>query len=86
MSTLPEQHVCIKFHFKLGETFTKAFERSQKVFGDETVSHMMTHEWYRRFKDGQTSTEDNSHSERPSTSTNDDSIEQVHDAIIQIDA
>ena len=48
----------------------------QKVFGDETMRCTRTYEWYRRFKDGQTSTEDNPRSGQSSITT-DDSIERI---------
>jgi hypothetical protein len=81
MSTLTKQCMCVKFCFKLGKTFTETFEMLQKVFGDETTSRTRTYEWYRRFKDSQTSTEDDPHSGRPSTSTDNDSIERVQAVI-----
>jgi hypothetical protein len=58
MSTLSEQHVHVKICFKLGKTFTEAFEMLQNVFGDETMSCTRTYEGCRRFKDGRTLTED----------------------------
>jgi transposase len=64
----------------LGKTFTEAFDMLQNVFGDETMSRTTTYEWYRRFKDGRTSTEEHPLSGRPSTST-DDSIERVRAVI-----
>jgi transposase len=83
MSSLNEQRVCVKFCFKLGQTFTEASEMLQKVFGDETMSRTTTYQWYRRFEDGRTSIEGDPRSGRPS-STDDDSIEQVR-AVIRSD-
>lgn len=67
--------MCFKFCFKLGKNFTETF--LQKVFGDESMSRTSTYEWYRRFKDVRTSTEDDPHLGRPSASTDDVSIAQV---------
>jgi hypothetical protein len=53
----------------------------QKVFGDETTNRTTTCEWYRWFKDGRTSIEDDLRSGRPSTSTHDDSVERVRAVI-----
>jgi len=33
-----EQHVCVKFCFKLGKTFSETFETLKQVFGDDTMS------------------------------------------------
>jgi transposase len=78
VSTLIEQRACVKFCFKLGKTCTETFEMFQNVFGDET---MRTYEWYRRFKDGRTSIEDDPRSGRPLTSTDGDSIVPVRAVI-----
>ena len=40
-------------------------------------------EWYNRFKDGRTSVESESHSGRPSTSRNDEVIDQVQTLVMQ---
>jgi hypothetical protein len=76
-STLTEKRVCGKFCFKLGKTFTETFEMLPKVFDDETMSRARTWEWYRTFKDGGTSTEDDPRLGWPPTSTDNDSIERV---------
>jgi hypothetical protein len=49
----------------------------QQVSGDETKSHATPYEWYRKFKDGRTSIEDDPRSGRLSPSTDDDSIGRV---------
>jgi len=38
----------------------------KQAFGDEAISRIQTHEWYKPFKEGQTSVEDNERSGRPS--------------------
>jgi hypothetical protein len=49
----------------------------RKEFDDETMRRTTTYECYRSFKDGQTSIEDDPRSGRPSTTTDDDSIQRV---------
>jgi hypothetical protein len=58
MSDVPEQHVCVKFSFKLGKTFSEAFEMLKQAFWDEAISRTQTRELYKRFKEGRTSVED----------------------------
>jgi hypothetical protein len=42
--------------------FKETLEMLQQVFGDEAMSRTQTHELYRRFKEGRTSSGDNKHS------------------------
>ena len=58
MSDFPEQHVCMKFCFKLGKTFLETSEMLKQAFWDETISRTQTCEWYKCFKEGRTSVED----------------------------
>jgi len=53
-----EQHVCMKFCFKLRNTFSDTFKILKHAFGDEAMSRTQTHEWYKCFKEGQTLFED----------------------------
>ncbi|MGR0295365.1 hypothetical protein ACUWCL_28355, partial [Klebsiella pneumoniae] len=69
MNVKEEQRVCVKFCVKLGKMFTETFQMLQVAFGDECLSRSRCHEWYKRFKEGRTSCEDDSRSGRPSTST-----------------
>jgi len=76
MSILTEQRVYANFvlNCKKKKKFTEIFEILQKVSGGETKSHTRPYEWYRKFKDGRTSIEDDPRSGRRSPSTDDDSI------------
>jgi hypothetical protein len=38
MGDFYEEHVCVKFYFKLGKTFSETFEMLKKEFGDEAMS------------------------------------------------
>jgi len=77
MKDLKKQRVCVIFCFKLGKTFTEAFQMLQQAYGEDYLSRMHCHDWYRRFKSGRTSIEDDPKSGQPSTSMDDDHIEKV---------
>ena len=77
MKDLEEQRVCGKFCFKLGKSFTETFQMLQQAFGEDCLSRTQCHEWYRRFKSGRTSVEDDPKTGRPSTSMDDDHVEKV---------
>jgi hypothetical protein len=44
---------------KIGKSFPETFRMLKQAFGDEAMSRTETHEWYKPFKGGQTSVEDN---------------------------
>jgi hypothetical protein len=48
-----EQRVCVKY-FKLGKTITETFQ----TYGEGCLSPTQCYKWYRRFKSGRTSIED----------------------------
>jgi hypothetical protein len=62
MGDFHEKCVCVKFYFGLGKMFLETFRMLQQAFGDEAMSRTQTHEWYKCFKEDQTSIEDNEHS------------------------
>jgi len=49
----------------------------QQVYGEDCLSRTQCHDWYRRFKSGRTSIEDDPKFGRPSTSLDDDHVEKV---------
>jgi len=49
----------------------------QQAYGEDCLSRKQCHAWYRRFKSGRTSIEDDPKSGRPSTSIDDDHFEKV---------
>ena len=55
----------------------------QQAYGEDCLSRTQCHEWYRRFKSGRTSIEDDLKSGRPSTSMDDDHVEKVFSVICQ---
>ena len=49
----------------------------QQAYGEDCLSRTQCHEWYQRFKSGRTSIEDDPESGRPSTSMDDDHVENL---------
>jgi len=49
----------------------------QQVCGEDCLSRTQCHEWYRRFKSGRTSVEDDPKFGQPSTSMDNDYVEKV---------
>jgi hypothetical protein len=83
MMDFEEQHVCVKFCFKLGKTATERWEMLQQAFGDECMSRTQRFEWYSRLKTGRTSIDEYPRSGRPSTLTDNVHIDAVHDLVLQ---
>jgi len=54
----------------------------QEAFGDKPTSQTKTFLWYKHFKYGRKSVEDDDHSGRPSTSTIPENITKVREAIL----
>ncbi|KAL4126147.1 hypothetical protein QTP88_010376 [Uroleucon formosanum] len=81
MSEINEQRVCIKFCLKLGKNATKTYTMIKTAFGEYSLSRSVTFEWYKRFKDGRQSTDDDPRSGRPSTSRKDDVVEKIEEKV-----
>jgi len=54
----------------------------QETFGDNAMSQSKTFLWYKRFKDGRKSVDDDERSGRPSTSITPENIAEVREAIL----
>ena len=78
-----EQRYCIKFCQKLGDTQVETIRKIQQAFGDDAMSIIPIKEWYNRFKDGSTSVDSEPRHSRPSTSRNDNVINQVQTLVMQ---
>jgi hypothetical protein len=65
MADLREQRVCIKFCFRLGKTTAETHGMLKQAFGDNSLSQTQTYNWYKRFKNGRTSTDDDDRLGRP---------------------
>ena len=78
-----EQLYFIKFCQKLGDSQVETIRKVQQVFSNNAMSITQIKEWYNRFKDGHTSVESDAHSNRPSTSRNDELIDQLRTLVLQ---
>lgn len=81
MSEINEQRVCIKFCLKLGKNATETYTMIKTAFGNDYLSRSVIFEWFKRFKDGRQSTEDDPRSGRPSTSRNDDVVANIYEKV-----
>ncbi|PNF43266.1 hypothetical protein B7P43_G14892 [Cryptotermes secundus] len=79
MADLREQRACIKLYFKLGKTA----QMLKQAFGDNSLGHTQTCDWYKSFKNGRTSTDDDERSGPPSTGTTPENVAKVRDLILQ---
>jgi len=52
------QRVNLKFLVKLGKNTTEAHAMLKEVYGSECLSHTQVFEWFKRFKEGRETTED----------------------------
>ena len=69
-----EQRYAIKFCVK---SATETFVSLTKAYGDATLSRTMVFKWHKAFKEGRENVEDDPHSGRPISSTNDQNVEVV---------
>ena len=78
-----EQRYCIKFCQKLDDSQVETIRKIQRVFGDDAMGTTQIKGWYNRFKDCRTSVDSDARSGRPSTSRNDELIDQVRTLVMQ---
>lgn len=81
MDNNTEQRACIKFCFKIGKNASETFELIKLAFGDVSLSRCVIFDWFKRFKEGRISIEDDHRSGRPSTSKTNQSIALVREKI-----
>ncbi|XP_068213676.1 uncharacterized protein [Palaemon carinicauda] len=77
MSECIEQRYCINFDYTLDATQVQTIQKIQQAFGNEVMGITQIKEWYNRFRQGQTLVESKPRSGRPSTSRNEEFIENV---------
>ena len=83
MTARREQRYCTKFCQKLGDSRVETIRKIQRDFGDDAMGIAQIKEWYKRFKHGCTSVERDARSGKPSTSRNDELIDQVRTLVMQ---
>ena len=72
-----KQRYAIKFCVKLNKSATETFASLTEAYGDATISRTMVFKWHKAFKEGRETVEDEPHSGRPISSTNDQNVEVV---------
>jgi len=82
MADLKEQRVCIRFCFLWGKTAAETVAMLREAFQEEALSQAKVYEWFSRFRRGDMLLEDQPRSGRPSTSTTDENIKKISDAIM----
>ncbi|PNF38892.1 hypothetical protein B7P43_G09916 [Cryptotermes secundus] len=83
MADLREQRVCIKFCFKLGKTAAETHQMLKQAFGENSLGQTQTYNWYKRFKNGQTLTDDDNRSGRPLTGKTPENVAKDRDLVLQ---
>ena len=83
MVGVKEQKTCVKFCFKLNKTAAETHQMLKEAFDEQALSQARTFEWFKHFKDGWESVEDDKHSGRPSTCTTPEIIAKVHEVILE---
>ena len=78
MNNLKEHWFAVKFCVKLGKSTTETFAMLNMAYGDVAMKQATCFRWHKRFKNGQLSVEDDEHSGRPSTSTDDPHIDEIN--------
>ena len=71
----------MNFCVKIGKSVTEKFEMLKIAFGEEAMCRTLTNEWWKRFKEGRISIDDDPRSGRPSTSKTDDNVAKVREVI-----
>jgi len=72
-----EQRIYIKFCFKMGKAATETYQLLQQAYGEDAMGRTHVFDWFRLFKEGRTSVENDPRSGRPSTSRNEQMIAKV---------
>lgn len=71
--------VCVRNEISAAETLRML----QKAFGEETLSKSRVYEWYKMFKEGRESVEDDARPGRPSTSTDEQHVAKIKELVLQ---
>jgi len=83
MSEKIQQRSCIKFCFKNGFSATQTFDMLKTAFGDNVFSRASVFDWYKLFKEGRERVEDDERPGRPSTSTDENHVNQIKDLVLK---
>ena len=81
MSEFVEQRSAIKFCLRNEISVSETFRMLQKTFGDLTMSQKNVYKWYKDFKKGRERVDDLEHRGRPSTSTDEQHVNQIKELV-----
>ena len=84
MSVFHEQRICVKFCVKIGTSVTETFEMLKIAFGEEAMCRTQTYEWWKCFKEGRISVDDDPRSGWPSTSKTEIILQKFVKSSVQI--
>jgi len=70
-----EHRDAIKFCVKLNKSATETFASLSEAYRDATLSSTVVFKWHKAFKEGRENVENDPHSGRPISSTNDQNVE-----------
>jgi hypothetical protein len=66
---------------KIGKSVTETFEMLKIAFGEEAMCRTQKYKWWKSFKEGRTSVDDDPRSGRPPTSKTEDNAAKVREVI-----
>ena len=81
MSEFVEQRSAIKFCLRNEIPDAETFRMLQKAFGNLTMSQKNVYKWYKDFKEGSERVDDLERPGRPSTSTNEQHVNQIKELV-----
>ena len=81
MSEFVEQRSAIKFGLRNGISVAETFRMLQEAFGDLTMSQKNVYKWYKDFKEGRERVDDLERPGRPSTSTDEQRVNQIKELV-----
>ena len=76
-----KQRAAIDFCVKLGKTFTETHQMLQNAYGNDCLSCTQVYEWFRRFKSGRETLDDDERSGHPRTGFSVENIKKVREFI-----
>ena len=80
-SIIIEQRYALKFMQREGETASNAYARLMNVYGEQCMSRARVFLWFKRFRDGRRSTENDKRSGRPNRAVTNDTVAKVDELI-----
>ena len=77
-----DQRINLRFLVKQKKMPTESLKMLQKAYGDQAMSRARVFEWHWRFREGEEDAEDKPRSGRTSSSTTDENVEAVRQAVL----